>query len=297
MMSHELKAIEQELCNQYENFNAALLSTYEKWAMRLFTVYIQQCGVHPQTVIKRLSIENISKYPHAVEYVLDVFGAHFDEELSYLISGWLADARGVCNKPAEHVDQTGYDLAEAISAVMTRDELKHDVYFCDAENRARLSRDTTKVGAVIVKGNEIVSGGYNGPPARFNDDIVPTNREPTPYRAISPAGRAVTCKTTKYSWTRHAEANAIRYALRRDHVMLDGSAIYVTHFPCKDCALSIAENGIAEVHVRGSFEERNGSYFYLVKGNNGGMTAAPIDESLVLLLTSNVKVFFEGVEF
>ena len=176
-----------------------------------------------------------------------------------------------------------------------RDALKRDVYFTAAHNTARLSRDTTKVGAVIINGNETVSEGYNGPPAVFNDEVVPKSREHGIYRTISPGGMAITCGTSKYAWVRHAEANAIRYALRRDYRLLVGARMYVTRFPCSACALSIAENGIGEVHVDLPHYVDGTSIYCVSPDNRGGMTTAPINEALAILSDAGIKVFCDGV--
>jgi dCMP deaminase len=99
-----------------------------------------------------------------------------------------------------------------------------DVFMNMASAIAERSKDTTKVGAVIVDmDNRVVSCGFNGDPrALFN--------------------------STKHSlekrFTRiHAEMNAILYA-RAD---ISGYVMYCTHHPCVDCAKVICQSGISEV--------------------------------------------------
>ncbi|AYV20354.1 MULTISPECIES: dCMP deaminase family protein [Vibrio] len=85
---------------------------------------------------------------------------------------------------------------------------------------------STQVGAVITKNNRIVSVGFNGYPHGISDSAEVDERE------------------TKYLKTLHAEENAILFA-KRD---LDGCEIWVTHFPCPNCAAKIIQTGISVVH-------------------------------------------------
>ncbi|MGF1774516.1 cytidine/deoxycytidylate deaminase family protein [Vibrio wakamikoensis] len=85
---------------------------------------------------------------------------------------------------------------------------------------------STQVGAVITKQNRIVSVGFNGYPHGISDSAEVDERE------------------TKYLKTLHAEENAILFA-KRD---LGGCEIWVTHFPCPNCAAKIIQTGISVVH-------------------------------------------------
>lgn len=98
---------------------------------------------------------------------------------------------------------------------------------------ARRSKDTTKVGAVIVDPfNVVVSMGYNGAPGCIYPNIEAV--------AISTKDPGV---LNKYDVTVHAEMNAILFA-RRD---LTGCTLYCTHHPCNRCAPVIAQTGIHHV--------------------------------------------------
>lgn len=89
---------------------------------------------------------------------------------------------------------------------------------------------STKVGCVIVgPGNEIRSTGVNGFPRGVDDNAE--------YRHERPM---------KYKWTEHAERNAI-YNAARVGVPVMGCRIYVSWYPCMDCARAIVQSGIAEV--------------------------------------------------
>ncbi|MDN3715131.1 dCMP deaminase family protein [Vibrio breoganii] len=85
---------------------------------------------------------------------------------------------------------------------------------------------STQVGAVITKHNRIVSVGFNGYPHGITDSAETDERD------------------MKYLKTLHAEENAILFA-KRD---LDGCEIWVTHFPCPNCAAKIIQTGISSVH-------------------------------------------------
>ncbi|WP_156300313.1 deoxycytidylate deaminase [Streptobacillus canis] len=112
------------------------------------------------------------------------------------------------------------------------DFLSWDEYFMGiAFLSANRSKDpVTQVGACIVKDSKIVGIGYNGFPMGSSDDEVPWGKE----------GDFL---NTKYAYVVHAELNAILNS-NRD---LKGSTIYVTHFPCNECAKSIIQTGISKV--------------------------------------------------
>lgn len=97
---------------------------------------------------------------------------------------------------------------------------------------AQRSKDpNTQVGACIVSNdNVIISTGYNGMPKGCSDDEYPWEREGT---------------DTKYPYVVHAELNAILNSGGRD---LRGSKLYVTLFPCNECAKAIIQSGVKEFY-------------------------------------------------
>ncbi len=112
--------------------------------------------------------------------------------------------------------------------------LSWDEYFMGiAELSAGRSKDpSTQVGACIVSAdNKILSVGYNGMPRSCDDDIFPWDRE----------GDGL---NTKYFYVCHAELNAI---LNFRGGTLEGSRVYVTLFPCNECAKAIIQSGISEI--------------------------------------------------
>lgn len=109
-----------------------------------------------------------------------------------------------------------------------------DEYFMGlAKLSGMRSKDpNTQVGACIVNSeNRIVSVGYNGMPTGCNDDDYSWERE----------GEEL---NTKYPYVVHAELNAI---LNNRQGSLEGCRIYVSLFPCNECAKAIIQSGIKEV--------------------------------------------------
>lgn len=115
-----------------------------------------------------------------------------------------------------------------------QDYISWDEYFMGiALLSAQRSKDSnTQVGACIVNHeNKILSLGYNGMPTGCCDDDMPWEREGSPIN-------------TKYMYVCHAELNAI---LNRSSGSLEGAKLYVTLFPCNECAKAIIQSGIREV--------------------------------------------------
>lgn len=90
----------------------------------------------------------------------------------------------------------------------------------------------TQVGACIVgMDNRILSMGYNGFPNGCSDELFPWARE----------GEEL---NTKYPFVTHSELNAI---LNYKGGSLEGSKLYVSLFPCNECAKAIIQAGIKTV--------------------------------------------------
>ena len=115
------------------------------------------------------------------------------------------------------------------------DYISWDEYFMGiALFSAQRSKDnSTQVGACIVNGeNKIVSVGYNGMPTGCIDDEMPWERT------------GETSLDTKYPFVCHAELNAI---LNSSLNGVNGATLYVTLFPCNECAKAIIQCGIKRV--------------------------------------------------
>jgi dCMP deaminase len=98
---------------------------------------------------------------------------------------------------------------------------------------AQRSKDpSTQVGACIVSNdNKILSMGYNGFPNGVSDDEFPWEREGEELQ-------------TKYPYVTHSELNAI---LNYRGGSLEGTKLYVSLFPCNECAKAIIQAGIKTV--------------------------------------------------
>ncbi len=90
----------------------------------------------------------------------------------------------------------------------------------------------TKVGACIVdEDNKVVSIGYNGMPRHIDEENLSWNK-----------GEGL---DSKYLYVCHAEFNAILNT--RNGSALKNCILYVTLFPCNECAKAIIQVGIKEV--------------------------------------------------
>ena len=115
-----------------------------------------------------------------------------------------------------------------------QDYISWDEYFMGVAYLSGMrSKDpSTQVGACIVSpNNKILSMGYNGFPNGCDDDEFPWER----------TGEG---NETKYPFVTHSELNAI---LNYRGGSLEGAKIYVTLFPCNECAKAIIQAGIKTV--------------------------------------------------
>jgi dCMP deaminase len=93
-----------------------------------------------------------------------------------------------------------------------------------------------QVGAVIVKGKQIVSTGYNGAPSGHPHCLdIGCARQGVPSGQHSELCRGA-----------HAEQNAINFAARYG-ISIEGATLYTTHYPCSWCAKSLVNAGISRV--------------------------------------------------
>jgi dCMP deaminase len=118
--------------------------------------------------------------------------------------------------------------------------MKWQLYYADIANMtANLSTaNKLKVGCVITKDNRILSIGYNGTPSGWSNECEEDGK--TKPEVL------------------HAEANALM-KLCRSTESSDGAALYVTHFPCIECAKLIYQSGIKEVYYINDYEASKGS--------------------------------------
>ena len=102
---------------------------------------------------------------------------------------------------------------------------------------SKRSKDpSTQVGAIIVStDNRIVATGWNGMPksqSKFDNDV------------LLPWGKDSSCNLeNKYMYVVHAEPNAIFHASES----VRGCTMYITWFPCSECAKAIIQAGISKI--------------------------------------------------
>ena len=115
-----------------------------------------------------------------------------------------------------------------------QDYITWDEYFMSVAMLAGMrSKDpNSQVGACIVsEDNKILSMGYNGFPKDCSDDEFPWARQGDELN-------------TKYFYVVHSELNAI---LNYRGGSLEGAKLYVTLFPCNECAKAIIQAGIKTI--------------------------------------------------
>jgi dCMP deaminase len=113
------------------------------------------------------------------------------------------------------------------------------------------------VGAIVVKDDRIISIGYNGMPAGWDNDCE--------YVYTNPQTKIDELVSRKE--VLHAETNAIA-KLAKSTESGDGAVLFVTHMPCLDCAKLIFQSGIRSVFYRDSYRNTDGVTFLERSGVN-----------------------------
>jgi dCMP deaminase len=120
-----------------------------------------------------------------------------------------------------------------------------------------------QVGAVIVKNDRVISMGYNGMPAGWDnncEDAIPQ------VVGIAPDGHDLIELTLKTKpEVLHAESNAIAKLAKTDGGG-DGADIFITHAPCIECAKLIFQSGINRVFYGENYRDDNGIKFLKQSG-------------------------------
>lgn len=111
--------------------------------------------------------------------------------------------------------------------------MKTAIVFAECSNATRL-----KVGAVIVRDNNILSCGYNALPKHIEGPCE------LPDGSTDPR-------------VRHAEKNALMALTRRNESSKDAS-LFVTHSCCPFCAIDIVDAGINEVFYLYEYRDTSG---------------------------------------
>lgn len=98
-----------------------------------------------------------------------------------------------------------------------------------------------KVGAIVVKGDRIISIGYNGTPAGWDNVCEDEN-----YRTIQEVI--------------HAEANSIA-KLAKSQESGEEAIMFITHTPCVECSKLIYTSGIKKVYFKNYYRDQSGLEF------------------------------------
>ncbi len=123
-----------------------------------------------------------------------------------------------------------------------------------AERFASLSTAVRlQVGTIVVKDNRIISIGYNGMPAGWDNTCEDEIDEELSNGTTS-------YKLRTKAEVIHAEANAISKLARSGEAGL-GADIYITHAPCVECAKLIYGTGIARVYYKTKYKSDDGIEF------------------------------------
>ena len=135
-------------------------------------------------------------------------------------------------------------------------QFKYDkAYLRLAESWAKLSHCKRKqVGAIIVKDEIIISDGFNGTPAGF-DNCCEDENGLTHWHVL------------------HAEANAILKVAKSTN-NCKGATLYLTHSPCRDCSKLVLQSGIKRVVYKEAYKDPAGIDFL----RNAGLEMVHIND-------------------
>jgi dCMP deaminase len=136
-------------------------------------------------------------------------------------------------------------------------------YMDVADRFAKLSHARRlHVGAIVVKDDRIISIGYNGMPAGWDNNCEDELHQPV--------GRVNLVTKPEVL---HAETNAIAKLAKSNESGL-GSTMFITHAPCLDCAKLIYQSGISSVLYRNSYRDTSGVTFL----EKSGVTVIQIEK-------------------
>jgi len=123
-------------------------------------------------------------------------------------------------------------------------------YMKTAETFAELSHARRlHVGAIVVKDDRIISIGYNGMPAGWDNNCE---------NEIGVHKGEPVLKTKPQAL--HAEMNALM-KLAKSNESGDGATMFITHAPCMDCAKGMYQAGIKQVFYKTEYRDTSGLDF------------------------------------
>ncbi|KAG0452591.1 hypothetical protein HPP92_025255 [Vanilla planifolia] len=168
----------------------------------------------------------------------------------------ISKSKRLCSSPSSLLHENGSLVDSPVRSPFDPSKrngyLSWDDYFMAiAFLSAKRSKDPNRqVGACLVSQNGIILGiGYNGFPRGCSDDKLPWAKKSLSGDPLE----------TKYPYVVHAEVNAI---LNTNHASAAGQKLYVTMFPCNECAKIIIQSGVSEViyFVEKKINNSNTSY-------------------------------------
>lgn len=131
----------------------------------------------------------------------------------------------------------------------------HNLYMGMAQLAADCSTAVRlKVGSVVVKDHRVLSIGYNGMPAGWDNECE--------YQEFLPDGSDSLITKPEVL---HAEENAI-VKMARDGASSYGATMYCTHAPCMQCAKLIYGSGIKQLVYKTEYRDNNGINFLKTSG-------------------------------
>jgi|TARA_B100001964_G_C13890713_1_gene447092 dCMP deaminase len=122
---------------------------------------------------------------------------------------------------------------------------------------SRLSKaERKKVGCIIVKDGQIISDGYNGTPAGYDNtcEIINEGFLPQAENKLETKPEVL-----------HAESNALM-KLARSTNSSDGSTVYLTMSPCFDCSKLMIQAGIEKLVYSEKYRSQDGIKFLQENG-------------------------------
>lgn len=135
---------------------------------------------------------------------------------------------------------------------MPKQEALNSLYMDTADRISQLSHaQRKKVGAVVVKDDNIISYGWNGTPSGDSNEC----------EDVLPDGSLVTKSSVL-----HAELNALMKLASHGGVGSAGSSLYVTLSPCIECAKLIKQAKIKNVFFREQYRDDAGIMFLRDRG-------------------------------
>ena len=112
-----------------------------------------------------------------------------------------------------------------------------------------------QVGAVIVKDDCVISYGYNGMPAGWDNNCE--------HEMKWPNGEIRFLETKEE--VLHAESNAISKLAKSSNSGLN-STMFITHSPCLECAKLIFQSGVSTVYYNAEYRNTDGIQFLQKSG-------------------------------